>query len=281
MVFGKSKKVPEKIERSVSTSFWAGAIAGIFVDVTLYPLDTIKTRLQSHVGFWKSGGFRGIYKGILPTAVGSAPTAAVFFGAYTSFKLACQGYVHPNNDFLVQVVAASVGEVTSALVRVPTEVVKQRRQACTDAGTSLAIVKATWKKGGVLGFYQGFVSTVLRDAPFSIIQYPLWEYFKDKWRIHVRREPTPPEGALCGAIGGAIAGAVTTPLDVVKTRIMLSTGCTKREEASISQVIKGIYHHNGLRGFFAGFVPRVVWIFLGGGVFFGVYEQSCVLIDGV
>ena len=42
----------------------AGGIAGTSVDVVLFPLDTIKTRLQSPQGFFGSGGFRGIYNGL-------------------------------------------------------------------------------------------------------------------------------------------------------------------------------------------------------------------------
>ena len=45
------------------------------VDIVLFPLDTVKTRLQSKSGFRASGGFRGIYSGILPAAAGSAPSA--------------------------------------------------------------------------------------------------------------------------------------------------------------------------------------------------------------
>lgn len=44
------------------------------MDVTLFPLDTLKTRLQSSQGFLKTGGFTGLYKGIFPVIVGSAPT---------------------------------------------------------------------------------------------------------------------------------------------------------------------------------------------------------------
>jgi solute carrier family 25 S-adenosylmethionine transporter 26 len=43
------------------------------VDISLYPLDTIKTRLQAPNGFLKSGGFKGLYKGLNVTALGSAP----------------------------------------------------------------------------------------------------------------------------------------------------------------------------------------------------------------
>lgn len=48
-------------------------MAGTAVDVALYPLDTIKTRLQSPDGFMKAGGLRGVYNGLSAAAVGSAP----------------------------------------------------------------------------------------------------------------------------------------------------------------------------------------------------------------
>ena len=48
-------------------------MAGFMVDVSLFPIDTIKTRLQTPVGFWQAGGFRGIYSGLGSVAVGSAP----------------------------------------------------------------------------------------------------------------------------------------------------------------------------------------------------------------
>ena len=60
-------------------SLISGGLAGTTVDVTLYPLDTLKTRLQSPHGFWKSGGFKGIYRGVGAAFVGSAPGAALFF----------------------------------------------------------------------------------------------------------------------------------------------------------------------------------------------------------
>lgn len=48
-------------------------MAGTAVDVALFPLDTIKTRLQSADGFLKAGGLRGVYNGLSAAAVGSAP----------------------------------------------------------------------------------------------------------------------------------------------------------------------------------------------------------------
>lgn len=43
------------------------------MDLILFPLDTIKTRLQSPQGFNQAGGFRGIYAGVPSAAIGSFP----------------------------------------------------------------------------------------------------------------------------------------------------------------------------------------------------------------
>lgn len=72
----------------------AGAVAGFSVDVSLFPLDTVKTRLQSKQGFVKAGGFNGIYRGLGPAALGSAPGAAVFFTTYNLTKTFLQGNLY-------------------------------------------------------------------------------------------------------------------------------------------------------------------------------------------
>jgi solute carrier family 25 S-adenosylmethionine transporter 26 len=74
---------------SFLNSLVAGGMAGTTVDVALFPIDTIKTRLQSPQGFQAAGGFRGIYNGLGAAALGSAPGAALFFSTYevrTSYK---------------------------------------------------------------------------------------------------------------------------------------------------------------------------------------------------
>ena len=57
-----------KKEPSFLISLISGGIAGTTVDVALYPLDTIKTRLQAPQGFLKAGGFSGVYKGLSAAA---------------------------------------------------------------------------------------------------------------------------------------------------------------------------------------------------------------------
>jgi hypothetical protein len=81
-----SSSITEMEATATSTSFLtalvAGGMAGTSVDVALFPIDTLKTRLQSPQGFMKAGGFHGIYNGLGAAAVGSAPGAALFFSTY-------------------------------------------------------------------------------------------------------------------------------------------------------------------------------------------------------
>ena len=120
-------------------------------------------------------------------------------------------------------------QIGACTVRVPVEVVKQRRQAGVLC-SSLAVAKKALKRDGLPGLYRGGLATLAREVPFSLIQFPLWELFKAEVVKHEGRCTTPTESALCGALGGIVAAAMTTPLDVVKTRMMLNTD--SREKAS-------------------------------------------------
>lgn len=256
----------------------AGAAAGTSVDVSLFPLDTIKTRLQSESGFWKSGGFRGIYSGLLSVFAGSAPTAALFFCTYETIKnLAPRAGIEKTSP-VVHMTAASFGEVAACLIRVPVEVVKQRAQAFP-AMSSYSVLKNTLHSEGTRGMYRGFLSTVVREIPFALLQFPLWEYFKISWSAKQGRQVDPWQSSICGALAGAIASGITTPLDVAKTRIMLAPKGTDLALGSIPKALRVVYVEKGVKGLYAGIVPRVMWISIGGAIFLGVYDKVKVICN--
>lgn len=54
------------------------------------------------------------------------------------------------------------------------------------------------------GLYRGFGSTITREIPFSVIQFPILEYLKSTYRIHFKNN-IPLESwevAVCGSIAG-------------------------------------------------------------------------------
>ncbi|KAK4544980.1 hypothetical protein LTR36_003885 [Oleoguttula mirabilis] len=268
-------------------SLLAGGIAGTTVDTSLYPLDTLKTRLQSSAGFWASGGFRGVYNGIGSAVVGSAPGAALFFVTYESVKrhLASRqlsGYSETAGHML----AASLGEVAACAVRVPTEVVKQRAQAgqYPTSLTALTSILSQRRTHGLVHvwreLYRGWSITVLREVPFTVIQFPLWEGMK-KWALRQRQSTRPKdvtgaESAVFGSISGAIAAGLTTPLDVLKTRLMLA-----KQRESVLVITRRIWQEEGGKAFFSGIGPRTMWISIGGAVFLGSYQWASNLLAGI
>uniref|UniRef100_A0A1I8AKW4 S-adenosylmethionine mitochondrial carrier protein n=1 Tax=Steinernema glaseri TaxID=37863 RepID=A0A1I8AKW4_9BILA len=247
-----------------------GATAGLAVDLSLYPLDTLKTRLQSEVGFRAAGGCRNLYRGMSSVAIGSAPGAALFFTSYSSIKK-----VIGSDSPLTNAIGASIAETVACLVRVPTELIKQRAQA--NAGRSIAsIAGLIYRNDGLSGFYRGYVSTVAREIPFSLIEFPLWEYLKIKVAHHQQRECLPIESAACGSVAGCVAAGLTTPLDVVKTRTMLNEGSQK---LSTMATLRLVHSQGGINALYAGVWPRMSWMALGGFVFFGAYETACALTN--
>lgn len=103
------------VEASFGQALVAGGLAGTSVDVALFPLDTLKTRLQSAQGFIAAGGFKGVYRGLGSVTVGSAPGAAAFFTTYEQLKAALPKLAPGLSAPAVHMLAASGGEIVSRL----------------------------------------------------------------------------------------------------------------------------------------------------------------------
>ncbi|KAF6101109.1 solute carrier family 25 member 26 [Phyllostomus discolor] len=168
-----------------TASLVAGGVAGVSVDLILFPLDTIKTRLQSPQGFNKAGGFRGIYAGIPSAAIGSFPNASAFFITYEYVKW----FLHADSSsYLMPVkhmLAASAGEVAlwswrqdrmvdswqsavcgafaggfAAMVTTPLDVAKTRIMlakagSSTASGNVLSVLHEVWRIQGLSGLFAG------------------------------------------------------------------------------------------------------------------------------
>lgn len=87
--------------------------------------------------------------------------------------------------------------------------------------------------------------------------------------------------AMFGSVAGAISAGLTTPLDVIKTRVMLARRGDGAADASvrIREIVKGI-SDEGYAAFWRGIQPRVAWIGIGGAVFLGSYQWAWNTLEG-
>uniref|UniRef100_A0A060TBE8 Putative mitochondrial carrier protein PET8 n=1 Tax=Blastobotrys adeninivorans TaxID=409370 RepID=A0A060TBE8_BLAAD len=264
----------------------SGGMAGTVTDLVFFPIDTLKTRLQAQGGFFANGGWKGVYRGVGSAVVASSPGAALFFLSYESVKAAAVPFAREHlsssttvADGSAHMLAASAGEIAACSVRVPAEVIKQRTQA-SHHSSSLASLKSilrnTSGEGVWLGLYRGWGSTILREIPFTAIQFPLYEYLKKTRARSLGIDVVEPhEGAVCGMIAGGTAAALTTPLDVLKTRIMLH-----QNRMGLWDVSRDLWRNEGFSAFWKGVGPRTMWISAGGAIFLGVYEEAKKITTG-
>lgn len=180
--------------------------------------------------------------------------------------------------FLTHILAASTGEIVSCSVRVPYEIIKMRAQTSQFKTQIFSTARSIVALEGFGGLYRGFTSTIARDIPFSAIEFPVWEYLKSRHLDKYHQPCNAAESAFYGSIAGALAAFLTNPLDVAKTRIMLADSRERLATGQVLAALQLVRGEKGIRGLFAGVVPRVLWITAGAAIFFGSYEQVIKLL---
>lgn len=254
----------------------AGGIAGAFTYVCLHPLDTIKTKLQTKgaseiysgtvdaiVKTFKNRGILGFYSGVSAVIVGSTASSAVYFGT-CEFGKSILSKLPKYPALLIPPTAGAMGNIVSSAIMVPKELITQRMQAGAK-GRSWEVLLRILEKDGILGLYTGYSATLLRNLPAGVLSYSSFEYLKAavlRRTNQVHLEPY--QSVCCGALAGAISASLTTPLDVVKTRLMTQAHWEAVNKATavmysgVSATVKQILKEESWVGFTRGMGPRVV-----------------------
>lgn len=254
----------------------AGGFAGAFTYFCLHPLDTIKTKLQTRgasqiysstldaiVKTFQSKGVLGFYSGISAVIVGSTFSSAVYFGT-CEFGKSLLSKFEKYPSVLIPPTAGAMGNIVSSAIMVPKELITQRMQAGAK-GRSWEVLIQILDKDGVLGLYAGYSATLLRNLPAGVLSYSSFEYLKSAvLRTKKGGNLEPIESICCGALAGAISASLTTPLDVIKTRLMTQVhgdAVNKVAAATYSgvrEMVEQILKEEGWIGFTRGMGPRVV-----------------------
>lgn len=175
------------------------------------------------------------------------------------------------------IISACIGDTVGSLALTPAEVVKSKTQAGLFS-SSVDAAFAISKHGGLRGFYQGFGAALGRDVPFRAIQLSLYEFARSAYSRRVqrrcRREMTAVENLVLGALTGMGTAAATTPLDVVRTRMMSQSPGSGTAYVNAFDCAVRTAKLEGVGALYKGIVPRVALIGPSAAVFFVAYEAS-------
>lgn len=270
----------------------AGAMGRVVAVCCMFPVDTVKTRLQMYGANmalspqqWSNALRRPLFKGLPSSLLGQVPNGMLVYGSYEVYKREIHERFPDLNPSQVRLLAALLGDATGSVWLAPFERTKQSVQAGISTGMRASLRSAISERG-ILGLYSGFKAQVVRDLAFHAIQLPLYEGLKDAWLAHAhaltpsknaspsvkRTELRPLESMFVGAMAGATSGALTTPLDVLKTRLMTCTvDCAG---GSVRTELLNVFYGQGLMGFTAGLPQRALYIACGSAIFWTVFEQT-------
>lgn len=209
-----------------------GALAGSAGALAVYPLDFVKSQLQTESGriLYENGvdaaikislsspvGPLALYKGALINIIGIAPEKAIKLGV---------------NEFVRTTILATTGSLPLAgeifaggsagfcqvILTNPLEVVKIRMQ--TSQATFQDVLQDL---GGIGGLYAGVSACLLRDTVFSSILFPSYAhlrvYFTENMDALGTGENVFLAGILAGSFSAIPAAIIATPADVMKTRM--------------------------------------------------------------
>jgi solute carrier family 25 S-adenosylmethionine transporter 26 len=283
----------QTFQESISGVF-AGSALTVTKTLVKYPLDTVAVRLQMppSSGYSLSEPlqlFRNSYRGIWTPLITNIPAGAVFFGV----KDACKPLLTKSSlglllpPWAITMIAVAVAQPPYWAVRNPSEVVKTRQQANVTGFTDDVSVFESYKRvmeetgnsneSNRGGFYTGYVENILYAYPADVLKFVVYESIvSDGYR---KQNSSPAEGAMAGALSTAIAQFVTTPLDVVRNRVMANVIDRANKDDTISdssylETLVQLAQREGFAGLFAGAGPRVAKAMVSGAIQFATYEQT-------
>ncbi|ONK62438.1 uncharacterized protein A4U43_C07F3860 [Asparagus officinalis] len=265
----------EPLAQSVLKSALAGGIACSFSAFVMHPVDTVKTCVQASTLslpelFLKlpEFGFQGLYKGSIPAVIGQFTSHGLRTGLGEVSKSILTKAIPGLPDIQVQSLASFSSTVLGTTYRVPFEVLKQRLQAgMFDNVGEAAIV--TLHQDGMKGFFRGTGATLCRELPFYVLGAGLYEEAKKAVQKVLRRDLEPWETVVVGAVTGGLASVLTTPFDVIKTRMMTAP---QGMQITMKMAAITILREEGPLALFRGALPRFFWVAPLGAMNFAGYE---------
>ncbi|KAI5475205.1 mitochondrial carrier protein [Pseudohyphozyma bogoriensis] len=261
--------------------FALGGVAGALGATAVYPIDLVKTRMQNQrskvVGeqlyknsidcakkVYRNEGFLGFYRGLPPQLVGVAPEKAIKLTVNDLVR----GYAtNPDTGKISvgwELLAGGTAGGCQVVFTNPLEIIKIRLQMQGEVVKGAAVspkgAMHIIKQLGLVGLYKGATACLSRDVPFSAIYFPAYAHLK-KDVFHEGRDGKKlgyGEALAAAAIAGMPAAYLTTPFDVIKTRLQTEARKGDTHYKNVPDAFKKILAEEGPRALFKGGPARIL-----------------------
>ena len=254
---GATKKRPASEQLTPSETVLAGACARLVAQTILHPLDVIRTRSQTKNPI-EATLLEALPFGLAPQMLLSVPAGSIQFAMVKYWRTQIEAAFGDRctstaaGRFFTQLFAAAGGAACAGSVRIPQEVVKQGCMAEMYPNAIKAVETISQEKG-VAGFYKGAVATISRDVAWNSLSFALFRVFLEAFAVQSAQL-----NYALGIVAGCLAACATHPIDVIKTRIMTSSG----DAASVGIVegLRNLVDEEGPGVLLSGLVPRLLYL---------------------
>ena len=265
-----------------------GLSAGIVGTVIGYPLDLVKTRMQTFGGadlsivgvagnIVRNEGFLALYKGIAPPLISLSILNTINFSQYCFFREFYGGQA--GWDYRNGLAGLSGAPITASVSTVENLVKTQMQLDNVSARRytgSWNCVQSLVRAHGISILYTGHTINTLREATFLGTYFYCYEGLREHVSLFV---PTQVAIPVAGGCSGAVAWFVSFPLDCVRAGVQ-GQNLDSLNRPSAWHVLSNLISERGIRGLYSGVSPSIVRAFLVSGSRFSAYEGALWLLRG-
>nr|CAB3266182.1 solute carrier family 25 member 40-like [Phallusia mammillata] len=220
-------------------------------------------------------GMASLWSGLSPTLVMAIPATVMYFTSYDNLRMYFTNKFAPSKQQFAPIIAGALARSSTSTFISPLELIRTKMQSQKLSHKEIvAAVQNSIKANGYRSLWIGLGPTMLRDIPFSMLYWYLYERFKSMVDI----SSVFGRSFVCGFSAGTIAAIATLPLDVVKTRRQITLGELEMMGVAANgrtktwNVMKQIVQESGYRGLFVGILPRCAKVAPGCAIMIGSYE---------
>ena len=227
-------------------------------------------------------GVPSLWRGTAPAFLMAVPGTVIYFTAYDHLKMKFGFRPGQANNHASTLWAGGVSRTLAVLAICPIELMRTKLQSRTGYNyiDLTSAVRTAVRDQGVLSLWRGLLPMLIRDVPFTIVYWPLLESIKYNLMFTANLPYSPIIPFIASSVAGAVAAVITTPLDVIKTHMQIEVGEGHLFQSkaigagTVVNVLRNIVTEHGVRGLFAGLIPRCVKVAPACAVMLTSYEMS-------